>query len=376
MTKKIAYMTNIAPHYRENLWLKFAKHFGDGFHFYFGYSPNQSIKSIDFKSDAWKPFRNQIHTVGNVKVKHRLVYQRKVIREVLFKKWDVIILLGDPNIISNWIIAVLARTKGIPVIFWGHGIYGKESGLKKLILKRFLSLADLILTYGHWAKQLLIKENFNESRIRVVYNSVDYSLSQSLREKSIVPDFYKPYFQNDDQTIIFIGRLTKVKKLHLLIQALRKLNDMGKRFNLMVIGDGVEKENLEKLSQASHLNTHFYGACYDEEKIAKFLANADLCVSPGNVGLTAMHAMSYGTPVCTNNDFKNQMPEFESIQAGETGCFFDQDKQDLPETILEWFEKAPNRQRTREKCYEVIDKYYNPKVQLDIFKEVLEDITK
>lgn len=375
MTKKIAYFTNIAPHYRENLWLELAKHSGSGFHFYFGYNPNQSIKAIDFTNEDWKAYQSQVHRLGNIKVKHRLVFQRKVIQTVLFKKWDAVIMLGDPNILSNWIAASVARIKGIPVIFWGHGMYGKEAGLKKTILKCFLSLANGILTYGNRAKQLLIKENFDENKIRVVYNSVDYSLSKSLRAQSIIPNFYKSYFKNDNQTIIFIGRLTKVKKLHLLIKAIKSLRDQGQAFNLMVIGDGTERENLEKLAKTLQIKTHFYGSCYDESKIAKLLANADLCVSPGNVGLTAIHAMSYGTPVCTNDDYNNQMPEFESIQPGETGCFYDYRKQNLSETIRIWFNTTSDRERVRISCYEMIDKYYNPKVQVKIFKEVIDDIT-
>ena len=44
-------------------------------------------------------------------------------------------------------------------------------------------------------------------------------------------------------------------------------------------------------------------------------------VSPGNVGLTAIHSLSYGTPVLTHNNFNNQMPEVESIQPGFNGYF-------------------------------------------------------
>ncbi len=64
-----------------------------------------------------------------------------------------------------------------------------------------------------------------------------------------------------------------------------------------------------------------YGACYDEEIIGELIFNAQLCVSPGNVGLTAMHSLVYGTPVITHNNFSNQSPEFEAIIDGKTGSF-------------------------------------------------------
>ena len=60
------------------------------------------------------------------------------------------------------------------------------------------------------------------------------------------------------------------------------------------------------------------GECYSEETNAKLIYNADLCVAPGNIGLTAIHVMMFGCPAITHNDFKWQMPEFEAIKSMET----------------------------------------------------------
>lgn len=68
----------------------------------------------------------------------------------------------------------------------------------------------------------------------------------------------------------------------------------------------------------------FYGACYDEKQIAEFLYNADLCVSPGNVGLNAMHAMTFGCPVIRHSNMVAQMPEVEAIEDGLTGTYFEE----------------------------------------------------
>ena len=372
--KKIAFFTNIAPHYRERLWLTFAKKLDAEIHFYFGENKNQSIAPIDFQKEEWDNYRHLIHKTENYKLNKRLIYQTHVLRHVLFKKWDAILLLGDANIVSNWVIAIIANLKGIPVIFWGHGLYGNEKGFKKWIRKSFLRLADYNLVYGNWAKNLLLKEGFKEDALKVIYNSVNYEISKPLRVDAIEENFYRAYFHNDLPTLIFIGRLTKSKKLDLLINALHILNTQQKRFNLIILGDGEEKEKLESLAKTLGENVFFYGECYDEVVISKFLANADLCVSPGNVGLTSIHSMSYGTPVCTTDDFKNQGPEFEAIKAEKTGCFFDHKKQNIAETISKWFEKAKNREEIRQNCYKVVDTYYNPDVQLNVLKSVLDEV--
>lgn len=59
-----------------------------------------------------------------------------------------------------------------------------------------------------------------------------------------------------------------------------------------------------------------------------------MCVCPAAVGLTAIHALSYGCPVISNDNVETQMPEFESIVEGETGSLFkENDIEDLVEKL-------------------------------------------
>ena len=122
-------------------------------------------------------------------------------------------------------------------------------------------------------------------------------------------------------------------------------------------------------------NIWFYGACFDENANAELVYNADLCVAPGNIGLTAMHVMMFGCPAISHNSFKWQMPEFESIKPGETGDFFEYDNvEDLTRCISEWFRsKKDCREKVREACYKEIDDYWNPHYQLNLLKRVLEN---
>ena len=121
-------------------------------------------------------------------------------------------------------------------------------------------------------------------------------------------------------------------------------------------------------------NVWFHGASYDEEENARLIYNADLCVSPGNVGLTAIHSLTFGTPVLTHNNFTRQMPEFEAIKDGVTGAFFMQDNEEsLASQIDNWFQKNKDiRDEIRANCYEVIDSEWNPYYQMEIFKKVLD----
>lgn len=374
MLKKIAFFTNIAPHYRERLWSILAKEKEIDFNFFFGSS--QSIKEINFASDPWLPYYHKTNQLKNRKYKKVLFWQSGVLKHVL-KKWDLVIFLGDMYIISTWIATIILKLQGVPVVYWSHGIYGNESYLKKKLRIIFFKMADKHLLYGQNGRNQMIKAGFKENNLIIVYNSLDYDAHLQLRKKVVDINYYKKcnFFTNSELPIlIFIGRLTSEKKIKSLIQAVIKINDETPKVNLMIVGDGAEKENLIIEANKSNQNIFFYGALYDEYKIGKLLANASLCVSPGNIGLSAIHSLSFGTPVCTHNNMKEQMPEAEAIEDGVTGIFFNKKDNNLCEKILEWINSKKSRERIREDCYKVVDEKYNPHRQLEIIKRVIEEI--
>lgn len=370
---KVAYFTNIAPHYRRRLWLEMLNDQDIEFHFFYGTSPAGGIREIEWDTSN-ASILSRLHKVRNIRVKSILIYQIGVLYNALFKKWDALILLGDMFVLTHWLATLLAKASGKEVYFWGHGLYGNESKAKLVVRKLFLALADGHFLYGHYAKELMRKEGFDSARIHVIYNSLDYNFHKSIRNKVVEADFYKGrnYFaDNSLPVLVFIGRLTPEKKIDMLITAIEALKNREMKVNLLIIGDGKERLTLAERAYSLMGQVYFYGTCYDEFEIGKLLANADLCVSPGNVGLTAIHSLSFGTPVCTHSDMTEQMPEAEAIVNGETGVLYDRTKGDLAVVIKNWLVHAPDRNEIRKKCYEIIDSRYNPHVQVEIFKHAL-----
>jgi glycosyltransferase involved in cell wall biosynthesis len=175
--------------------------------------------------------------------------------------------------------------------------------------------------------------------------------------------------------LLFIGRLTPRKKLEELILAVSLLHRMGTKVNLLIIGDGIEKLKLTRLVNQNGLEKFvvFFGECYDEAELAPLIALSDLCVSPGDVGLTAIHSLSFGTPVITHNDPIEQMPEFEAIVPGYNGMLFNRGSVDsLADTIFEWINNNNiGRDQIRKRCYAVIDRHYTPYYQARIINSII-----
>ena len=293
------------------------------------------------------------------------------------KRYDRYLMIGDAHDISTWRMLLLKNLfyRKKRIYFWTHGWYGKESRTERIIKKFFYKLVDGAFLYGNYAKQLMINEGIKEKKLFVIHNSLDYDTQLELRSQIRASRLYEEHFKNTNKNIVFLGRLTKVKKLDMLLEVVSLLRQKGQFFNVSFVGDGVERQHLEDLTEQLGLKdtTWFYGECYDERTNAEFVYNADLCVSPGNVGLTAMHMLMFGTPVITHDDFTMQMPEFEAIVPHKTGMFFKRDDvMSLCDTIQEWFKlNGGLRDHIRKECFKEIDSNWNPDYQIKVLKEHL-----
>ncbi len=365
---KLCLIYNTAPRYREAVFRAIDSEYDCDW--YFG----------ELKSDIKEMDTSLLKNVSYYKTNGnptKLYWKRGILKLLFKKKYQNFFMLAEVRSITDWIFFLLASNffKKKRVYIWTHGWYGKESGFDaKMKLWLFRHVSGTFV-YGDRAKKLLEGKGIPKEKLFAIHNSLDYDKQKALREAITPSDIYKEHFHNEYPTIIFIGRLTKVKKLDLVIDAIDRLQKHGEFYNLVFVGDGSEKNNLER--KVSDLNMQnsvwFYGACYDEKKNAELVYNADLCVSPGNVGLTAMHALSFGCPVVTHDNFAWQMPEFEAIHAGTTGDFFKQNDTDsLASVISSWFaNKQKQRCIVRQACFDEIDSNWNPYYQMNVIKQNL-----
>lgn len=366
---KLCQIYNSAAHYREEIFLLMDRSFECDY--VFG-SLIGDIRQMDTTL-----LKGKVTKVVNKSFGHGFYWQPGV-QSLLTNDYDTFLVLGDTRCLSTWAFCIRARLFHIRkrVFFWSHGWYGKETKAEKFLKKIFFRLPNGgTFLYGNYARKLMIKEGFNPDKLFVIHNSLAYGRQLALREKLQKDSLYQNHFGNDNPNLFFVGRLTKVKKLDMAVRALAKCSEDGHHYNLTFIGDGEAKEELMKLKEDLGLTGRvwFYGACYDEAELGKMIYNADLCVSPGNVGLTAMHSMVFGTPVITHNDFPHQMPEFEAIHEGVTGCFYEYDSVDsLADSIVKWFANHQGqREEVRQACYHEIDTQWTPQFQLEVLKKHL-----
>ncbi len=302
---KICAILNIYPHYRQTIYELMDDEMNVSF--LFGRSTADGISLADAKQ--LKGFKGYLN---NVFRGTKLIWQRKAVRLAFKNKYDAYILTGNTGILSNWVILLIAKALGRKVFLWTHSLYGNENRSTKRKNLLYLKLASGILCYNERGAQLAVQNGVQQSKVHTIYNSLNYQKEILALQKAGDNMFARNYFGNDLPYVVFLGRLTEIKKIDMLINAANLTNA---NFNVIIVGDGDEKTKLEELTNKLNLidRVWFYGECYDQNMLATIVKNSAAVVSPGNAGLNAIHALTFQTPLITHNNMTEQMPETEAV---------------------------------------------------------------
>jgi glycosyltransferase involved in cell wall biosynthesis len=381
---RVAVVYHVFAHYREAVIRELLEQDALAIRYYF-FSDIESRDGIELSSigsDSGLRFglgaECQWARVKNRWFGKYLLWQDGVVDVALDKKFDCIIFLGSMYYISTWLGAVIARARGKRVLMWTHGYLRDEPGLKGLLRKLFYRLADGFLLYGNRAKQIMKKKGFDENSIFVVYNSLDYRAQQDIRcsfNEAKATETRGKLFRNSQLgTLIFTGRLTKSKRVDLLLDALVELRLRGLLLNLIIVGDGPELESLREFVNRNGLesNVVFYGSCYEEKVLGGLIMTADISVSPGEVGLNAIHSMAFGTPVITHDDADRQGPEWEAVEHGLTGFFFERNSHlSLADAIFDYYSSGKAKRYYFDNCVSKVENYYSATAQVKVINEAV-----
>lgn len=174
----------------------------------------------------------------------------------------------------------------VPVIIIVHGIYhinSKSGYIRDQLIKWALNLfknSFLLLSLTDFDKKILVK-NWGIRENNIIVTAVPLFINNKELEKIKFEKEKKINKTHTIFTILFIGRLSKEKRVELLINSISKIRQLGKAVRVIIVGDGPEKNYLYNLVKQLGLTREvlFMGAV-SHEKIWKFLIQCDILVLP------------------------------------------------------------------------------------------------
>jgi glycosyltransferase involved in cell wall biosynthesis len=286
-------------------------------------------------------------------------YQKGLLKIVSDKKIVNVLAVGNVNNLTTWLILIFKKFLKINVTLWTHGNLCDKRNIKYRIKNFMFSKADKVVFYEKRSESIF-KKDYQEKITSVCYNSYKYAEFKKLRhinfKRSNKINHQQEYF-------CFIGRLTEQKKLTQILNSLNYIQNIKKlNIGFVFVGSGPEKQILEtQVKNYNLINIDFIPAIYDSDELHQICIHSKGMVSPGNVGLTAITALSCGIPVITHDNFCNQMPEVGSLIKDKTGYFFkENDFLDLSNKLISL---SNSEFEHRDLCYEILDSKYNPKKQ-------------
>jgi len=240
---------------------------------------------------------------------HNVLSATKFINDLIKKegyRFDVVCVHDWLSSIAGLIIKNETR---IPVVFHVHSTeWGRSGGHGSRVVSHFewetAQRADRIITVSHAMRDDLTRHGWPQSKISVVWNGVDperYN-PQNCRPEDLQKIRHKYGIPEDWNMLLFIGRLTWVKGVGNLLQAMPMVLREYPKTKLVILGKGEEQrdivETAERLGVEENVVCRFEFVPEDE-RILNYAAT-DACVFPSvyePFGIVSLEAMAMGKPV-------------------------------------------------------------------------------
>jgi glycosyltransferase involved in cell wall biosynthesis len=205
-------------------------------------------------------------------------------------------------------VMVKNETK-VPVVFHVHSTEFGRSGGQGSEVVSYLELAtgeavDRIITVSHAMREDLTRHGWPKSKISVVWNGVDPERYNPKRcNEEDVEKLREKYGVKEDECLLFfLGRLTWVKGVRNLVQAMPIVLEEYPKTKLVILGKGEQQRDITETARRLEIGDKVicnFEFVPEEERILHYAA-ADVCIFPSTYepfGIVSLEAMSMGKPI-------------------------------------------------------------------------------
>ncbi|MGG3564204.1 glycosyltransferase [Neobacillus rhizosphaerae] len=180
------------------------------------------------------------------------------------------------------------------VTWWHHGVYEYPDNQTKRWIKVFKNFNKIIAVSESCKQMITTNIRGINNKITTIPNIIDVD---EIRLKSNENPSYN-INQGENIILLSIGRLSPEKGMVNCVHACRKLVDEGYRVKWYLIGEGIQREEIERCIQDNKLEDYIYllGA---NSNPYPYIKSAHIYVHPSlveSLSITVLEALSLNTP--------------------------------------------------------------------------------
>lgn len=263
-----------------------------------------------------------------------LVWHLGVFAQLRAWRPDVIVAEGESNVLS-YLKALLYRCihRRTAVVHWSLGGLPGEpmvrAGASARVINRLRRCFDGYITYSTYGKDVLVANGIAAERVTVATNVSDIEHHLHLAGGVGRAEARSRLGLGVRFVILFVGALTRDKRLEPLLEAMQSLDPM--RFECVIVGDGEARVGLAAaVREASLPHVRLVGRV--TVGIEDYFAAADVLVLPGRGGMVISEAMAYGLPVVA---FQADGTERDLIEHEQCGWLMERGDAEEIRTVIE-----------------------------------------
>ena len=285
-----------------------------------------------------------------------------------FIKENNIDMLHTHNYKANLIGLLAAKRTRIPVIATLHGYIGRGlklkfyEGLDRYILRYFNKVILVDDSLKRWFKNGAVKYEVVNNGVKSTESLLQHDVSSFALQDKQLPEI----------VIGTVGRLSEEKGHRYLLEAFAKINQDYPNSQLLIVGDGDLRRDLEDLSVSlgTKEKTTFTGF---QEKVEEFYSLIDIYVSPSLVEhfpLSILEAMGFGKAVVATNVGGTT----NLIKDETTGILVNPSStESIYQALLRYLREPGLIKTLGDNAYQFVQDNYSVERMLSEYKKVYED---
>jgi glycosyltransferase involved in cell wall biosynthesis len=363
---KIAFITNICPHYRIRTFEVLSKKLPIEFFFFSAgkewyWQRQHGVFSGDFNFQYLSGF-----SIGQTRISLGLPWK------LLFNPYQAYIKCINGKFALP-VTYLIARLKGKPFILW-TGIWVKlQTFTHQLVfpLTRYIyQHSDAIVVYGDHVKRYLISEGVNPEKIFIAHHAVDNEFYNRMVSEDAKEILRKSLgIDGSNQVVLYLGRLEQNKGLRYLIEGFNKIKDNNKAV-LVIAGRGDHELFLKELAKKLRIEKRvvFPGYVKISDAVKYYSIGTTLVLPSVSMptgketwGLVVNEAFNQGLPVIATDAVGAATGGL--VENGVNGFIIpERDSDALARALVDLLDDAPLRTKMSENALSKITTWNNEKM--------------